>query len=431
MRNLGLKRWWLLMAAVVLQTGLAWAAKEGRIGGRRASSFCIVYRGKAEAEEGILRAQELQHAIETDFGTRLEVRPDSSFGQGNAIVLQRGSDGPFDYEISEQTGRLTIKGGGAWALQAATAKVAAALTNGIPKGWKVSGTVAGEQIFPLEGANLRIMDDNIWNNLGLATIPAKWEKRGADPRDAARAPLFAQLVRAYMPDVVCLQEYAPEMHALLSPLLRDYGYEIIREDDKCYTPIFYRTETLEPMHTTFCRFGPKQWCDYDSKSYTAAVLRHKETGRVFACVTTHLMCSTDAKSPGTTQARAAQSRLILAETEGIGARFDCPIFVMGDMNCYESDVPMQQFFEAGYMPCYKLATVRTNYDNGHHVCNASAGFSRRSKRPSPMRERGALDHVLLLDKQQNVEVKVFDCIQARFTLSLTDHYPNVVDVLLK
>ena len=104
---------------------------------------------------------------------------------------------------------------------------------------------------------------------------------------------------------------------------------------------------------------------------------------------------------------------------------------MGDMNCYEPDVPMQQFFEAGYMPCYKLATVRTNYDNGHHVCNASAGFSRRSKRPSPMRERGALDHVLLLDKQQNVEVKVFDCIQARFTLSLTDHYPNVVDVLLK
>ena len=60
MKNLGLKRWLLLMAAVVLQTGLAWAAKEGRIGGRRASSFCIVYRGKAEAEEGILRAQELR-----------------------------------------------------------------------------------------------------------------------------------------------------------------------------------------------------------------------------------------------------------------------------------------------------------------------------------------------------------------------------------
>lgn len=431
MRKTGWKRRWLIMAAVVLQTGLAWAAKEARIGGRRTSSYSIVYSGKTEAEEGILRAQELQHAIETAVGARLDVLPDSAFDRGNAIVLQRGTADPFDYEIFERGGRLVVEGGGAWALQAAAAKVTEALKHDIPKGWKVSGTVAGEQIFPLEGANLRIMDDNIWNNVGLAKIPDNWKKLGADPRDAARAPLYAQLVRAYMPDVICLQEYAPEMHALLSPMLRDYGYEIIREDKKCYTPIFYRTETLEPVHTAFYRYGPARWCDYDSKSYTAAAFRHKATGRVFACVTTHLMYTSDTKLPGSTQARAAQVRLILAETEGIKARFGCPIFVMGDMNCYEQSIPMQQFYEAGYVPCYKLATLRTNYDNGHHVCSTKEGFSRKSKRPSPMRERGALDHVLLQDEQRSVEVKVFDCVQARFTVSLTDHYPNVVDVLLK
>ncbi len=38
-----------------------------------------------------------------------------------------------------------------------------------------------------EGADLRILDDNIWD-YSKDTIPPKWKEIGEDPRDCNRAP---------------------------------------------------------------------------------------------------------------------------------------------------------------------------------------------------------------------------------------------------
>ena len=63
-----------------------------------------------------------------------------------------------------------------------------------------------------EGADLRILNDNIWD-YSKDTIPPKWQAIGEDPRDFVRAPQFARLVTDYMPDVLTLQEYSSHMHA--------------------------------------------------------------------------------------------------------------------------------------------------------------------------------------------------------------------------
>ena len=100
------------------------------------------------------------------------------------------------------------------------------------------------------------------------------------------------------------------------------------------------------------------------------------------------------------------------------------------MNAYEDDLPIRQFLDGGYVPCYKIATDRTHTGNGHHVCSPKEGYSRRTSRRSLDREQGAIDHCFIHNAQEGVVVKAFDCVTARFTIKLTDHYPYLIDVAL-
>ena len=46
------------------------------------------------------------------------------------------------------------------------------------------------------------------------------------------------------------------------------------------------------------------------------------------------------------------------------------------------------------------------------------------------REGGAIDHLFIYDPAGTAEVEVFDCIMEEYTVKLTDHYPNIIDVRL-
>ena len=302
------------------------------------------------------------------------------------------------------------------------------------------GTLAHAQISPslsakyrlADGADLRILDDNIWD-YSKDTIPLAWKAIGEDPRDFVRAPQFARLVTDYMPDVLALQEYSSHMHAELYPRIQETGYVIAWEskEDWNNTPIFYYPGTQELLYVNYHKYTPEQWCNHGSKSFTSVVLRRKSDGKPFALINTHLWWKGDHVQPGSTMARAAQVRLMMAEAEIIKAKFgQIPIFVTGDMNCEEKTVPMQQFIDAGYIPCYKAATTYGDNNNGHHICGPKDGYSVKSRRRGPDRETGAIDHCLIRDTEGKTEIKVFDCIMEEYTVKLTDHYPLLIDIRL-
>ena len=283
-----------------------------------------------------------------------------------------------------------------------------------------------------EGADLRILDDNIWD-YSKDTIPAVWQALGEDPRDHVRAPQFARLISDYAPDVFTLQEYSTHMHAEFYPLVQKQGYVIAYESgaDWNNTPIFYRPDILKLLYVKYNLYTPSEWCNHGSKSFTSAVFRRRSDGKTFALIGTHLWWKSDKVKPGSTQARASQVRLMMAEAEGILAQYgSIPLFLMGDMNCEENTVPMQQLIQSGYIPCYKAATVYGDTNNGHHICAPNDGFSKKSRRKSPTREGGAIDHLFIYDPAHTAEVKVFDCIMEDYTIKLTDHYPNLIDVRL-
>lgn len=303
----------------------------------------------------------------------------------------------------------------------------------LPVSAQVRATMADGSKYPIvAGANLRILDDNIWD-YSKETLPPAWEKIGADCRDNVRAPQFAGLIADYMPDVFGFQEYSSHMHAEFYPLVEKMGYKIAWENPVPWnnTPIFYNPETVELNYVNYNLYTPEQWSNHGSKSFTSAVFTRREGGEQFALLCTHLWWKSDSAQPGSTQARASQVRMMLAEAEILTAKFgDIPVIVMGDMNCYEDSVPLQQFIQEGFIPCYKAATVYGDNHNGHHVCSPGDGFSKESRRRSPEREGGAIDHLLIKAPEGKAEVKVFDCIMEEYTVKLTDHYPNLLDIKL-
>ncbi len=419
----------ILLAAIAPQT-----KAQRKIAGTRMTDFTIVYSSALEDEEGIDAARTLRQRLIAAELPELKIAPDTSFRRGRAIRLVRSEDrAPFDYAVRISRGDLIIDGGGNWAMEKAVQRIAQRLREGdIPHDANIDGTVEGECLFArAAGSNLRILADNIWD-YSRDDIPEAWLRIGEDPRDDVRAPQFVQLVRAFMPDVLDLQEYSLHMHERFYPLIRKYGYRIAYEGAGQWnnTPIFYNPETVELVDVNYVLYTPACWSNIGSKSFTSAVFRKRDTGRTFAVINTHLWWKSEAAQAGSTYARAAQVRLMMAEAEVLKSKYGCTIFVTGDLNTYEDSLPVRQFIEGGYTPCYKAATDATDNQNGHHICAPNDGYSRASRRRSPDREKGAIDHSFIYNAQEDVTIKSFTCITPRFTVKLTDHYPYLIDATL-
>ncbi len=419
----------LLLVAVLLPVCSFGATP--KIAGSPVSRYTIVYSAAAEAEEG----SEIAAYINERLGSSLNAVTDETTVKGRQIRVGLGQTPElFAYSVNYKGGALNIDGGGCWALRKAVDLVAERLSKGnIPSSWSVSGSVYGEQLFPLtEGANLRVLDDNIWD-YSPETLPKAWEGLPIDCRDEFRWRGFAQLVIAYMPDVITLQEYNVHMHKYLYPELQKYGYKMCyvpsADEPWAHTPVFYREESVSMVSVNYNLYTPKRWSNIGSKSFVSAVLVHKASGKKFAVVSTHLWYMGENRQPGSDYARAAQLRLIQAEAEVIRSEHNCPILLCGDMNCYEDSIGMQQMLSGGFMPCYRIATVATDNHNGHHICGPKDGYSRKSRRRADNRPEGAIDHCLLYNRGET-EVLVFKCEMAAFTVPLTDHYPNVIDIRL-
>ena len=280
------------------------------------------------------------------------------------------------------------------------------------------------------GTNLRIFDDNIWQNDSDKNLKA-WEPLRISCTDSARSLGFAKMIADHKPDIVTLQDYSSHMDGYLAPKLRDLGFTNACEKDGTwnFTPIFYDSTAVELVKVKYNLYTPKTYSNANTKSFTSAVFRHKATGRVFAVLNTHLWWRPEKAQPGSQMARASQIRLMMAEADALKAEYDCVIFLMGDMNCEEGTVPIRQLLDDGYIPCYKAATIFGDNNNGHHRCDAG-GFSAESARKGPDRATGALDHFFIHNAPKDVEVLVYYCIMDAYTLPLTDHYPNFADIKL-
>lgn len=415
-----------------------------KIAGTAAGSYVIVYGAAEDPDQGKDVAEFLKRAIKEKADIDIPVTDDSASAADAEIIvgntvreLSSMSDirplGTFDYSIICSEGKLVIRGGGGWAMKKASSIVAEAIAGkGLKAGYRKEGTVFGEVLFPYEkGSDLRILDANIWE-YNHDTIPSWWKEHNLDCRDAYRGPRFVQVVRAYMPDVFCIQEYSEHMDKVMRPLLEEYGYSLAyvpsQDGQWSFTPIYYRSKTVKLEYSEYHRYEPEMWSNHGTKSYNIAVFTLKSSGKRFIVGNTHLWWKSDKVQPGSTQARTEQCTLLADRAEQLEAEWGCPAFVMGDMNGNLSTAPMKVFLERNYSPVSWVATVYGDPSSGHHKCD-KGGYSRKLFSPLQERGMGAIDQ-FFVHNQGTAEVRVFQRITAMFTDELTDHYPNYMDAAL-
>ncbi len=386
-----------------------------KIGTNPLKAYRIVYSIGAEDEVGLDAAKHLQQVLSEKTGVELAITADNANAAGREILL--GSTrrkeslkayaapfAPFEYKVYVQSGKLIIAAGGCWAMNA--------LSRGnLPSSFRLEGTVEGEFLFPQDAqTNLRILDNNVWDYSGKP-VPEVWKEAGEDCTDSVRGPQFAQLVRAYMPDVIGFQE----------------GYkETLIPEARNDTPVWYNENTVELIESEYTPFTPLLWSNHKSKSFTWAAFKLKSNGKPFIVISTHLWWKSEKVQAGSNTARAAQAHLIVATAQYLKSRYpDSPVFLVGDMNCHEKADAMQLLINAGFTPCYKIATVSTDNHNGHHRCSAK-GFGRDGGNRT---RAESIDHCFLWNGGQT-EIRHFKCDMSAFIVKITDHYPNIIDAVL-
>lgn len=275
---------------------------------------------------------------------------------------------------------------------------------------------------------LRIASQNMWNCLG--NFP-EWEARGLNCSAEARIPGLVRVLRELMPDVLGAQEVNRDMQTLYAYGLHDkkLPYTEIWGN---FTPIFYRSDRLELVDSTFICYPEHfegyeaNFNDWRSRTCLAAVFREKESGKTFALATTHLWYRREIIIPGSDEARRRQTEIAIDRLEAFSAAHGgAPAFLVGDLNARRDTPALSYALDVrGWAHAYDIAAEYRCESMGYNGCGP--------KGPGSWMEGGperAIDHILVKNLPAGA-LRRFDRYMTEEYLYLSDHAPVFADVEL-
>jgi predicted extracellular nuclease len=210
------------------------------------------------------------------------------------------------------------------------------------------------------------------------------------------------------------------------------GYALLWGRD---TPILYKTDKFELVDSAYLLYPEAvpgfegEFNNLKTKSYCIAVLRSKENGKMLVFGTTHLWymsSNPESKSyrAGSDEARAYQLGLLMDKAEELGAKYNCPVILVGDMNAYLNSRAIKSAIARGYDHAYDLASEYRDEGHGYHYCNDS-GYGPYV----PAERNNSLDHILVKGAPDGF-VRRFDRFKDDYYMPLSDHLPVYIDVEL-
>ena len=285
-------------------------------------------------------------------------------------------------------------------------------------------------------STIRLMTHNIWNR--DKNSPA-WEEKGFDCSAAVRAPSLLRVWRETMPDVIGCQESS----ALMADLLKE-GMAVETVDYTLiwgrFTPILYRADKLELVDSEFFTYPDYiegfegKFNDARSKAYNIGVFRVKESGKLFIFATTHLWWKRSPSEgmaepypsnclPHSDEAREYQIDLLTRALERFREKYDCPAFLVGDLNTGYESKAVQSAFAKGFRHAHDIATDFAEEAVGYHYCFPDGFRTVYSDRPF----KTAIDHILVIGEKEG-SVKRFERYSPDYYYPISDHSPAYIDV---
>ena len=283
-------------------------------------------------------------------------------------------------------------------------------------------------------STIRLMTHNIWNR---DTNSPAWEEKGFDCSAAVRVPSLIRVWRETSPDVIGCQEASALMADLVKEGMPDYTLIWGR-----YTPILYRPDKLELIDSEFLTY-PEQiegfegkFNDSRSKAYNIGVFRTKDDGKLFIFATTHLWWKRSPKPdeaepypktclPHSDEAREYQIAMLCEALDRFRAKYDCPAFLVGDLNTGYDSKAVQSAFAKGFRHAHDIATDYAEEAVGYHYCFPDGFKTVYSDRPF----KTAIDHILVAGEKEG-SVKRFERYSPDYYFPISDHSPAYVDVEL-
>ena len=421
----------------------SYAVKEATIDGLPISQFTIVYSMIVEPEEGIEIAEHLRDTVADLCGVEMKLEKDTvnrAGGEHEIIIgkvkrdestaIYSNSFGTFDYKIEMQNGKLLLAGGSTFALYYAVELLGYKYITGgleITSSINESGSMYGKNIYKrADGTELRIMSNNVWN---CDNNQPAWQAIGEDCSAKVRSVGLAGVYMAYLPDVICFQEMSITMINLIQRELKNngYSYKLLSgtkngiADNTC---ILYREDTIKLMESEHYLFTYGN--NGNSKGYTWGHFELIATGEDFIALSTHMWWKSESAEPGSDELRRRQAAEIVAKADTLIAKYDCPVFVLGDFNTRTTSTAFAEFNKGGFKTAFSLAELYASNLGGHHTCGPE-GFARETG--TTTYAANSIDHIILKNPGET-RILTFNHVRPYFYIKLSDHYPIFSDVIL-
>ncbi len=281
---------------------------------------------------------------------------------------------------------------------------------------------------PVEKQKVRVMTYNIWG-----MYPGE---HSVGNRDA----LVSNVVHEYLPDVIGMQEYSPELYELkLQDKLAD-EYAMVdfsrwianQEVANLYTPMFYRKSTVQLQSQGFLLFDRKYnnttVNNKDSKGVAYAIFKTND-GQIFSVFNAHYWWQGE-KNGGDIHDEARQKNsqdiIDLVNQYNLLAR---PVIIMGDMNCYVTSPAFQVLTNNGFTDTQGCAkeTEDTRTNHSYPTRNPDDTYTGAPGVEGTSYTKKSIDHILI-SNAYNMCVEKFDIVTTEDALNSSDHCPVYVDL---
>lgn len=257
---------------------------------------------------------------------------------------------------------------------------------------------------------MRIMTSNIWGDYF------------GNPVSVREGDLLS-VYEKYSPDVLGLQEatkgwYDGKMFPAISEKYLFVGTELYENTN--FVPLLVkkgkfdlRAKGYEMLNDTPDR----------SKAITWAYLIDKESGKSFAVCNTHFWWKSGEEHELLRKQNAEQ---LLSLMRSLEARYACPVFAFGDMNCNLKS-PAFDFYRENGVKLLELCSKETTTACSYHfdpVLGEDGKY--HGKMPSEKHDLNvSIDHIIGIG---DFSAERFAIVTDREALDATDHCPVFVDV---
>lgn len=258
-----------------------------------------------------------------------------------------------------------------------------------------------------EGSDARVMSSN------LLVHYASWGGEPAKPR----AKMFIEILDAYRPDVVGLQEVSDEWFCCLNRNLPD-GYKFLYPLTTGLfvnmTAMIYDSNAVKVIDK-----GTLKYEEGDNPRLRRVVwglFENNETGKRFIVTSTHLNLIREGKEAAEFATMTAQANELFELVNKLESQYGCPIFSTGDFNAME-DGSLNGQYDAPAI--YALLTAEMT-DTKDVAANQYCGDAQGLETPT-------YDHIFL---KGTADVKAYRILSDAYITPLSDHYPIYIDVAI-